>query len=373
MARYGALYSRDGKTLVKVPACFRFATTVTTKTTTSEQSVIEVINGFDKDLKQLPNTIISTGAGTTTKSTTVRAFTPAVSDKDLTSGVAYIADYAFSDCGQLPTGSSATGTLVTTTDGERVSTETGDIVIAVGTDATNETYQTSTITKAGLYEKKSALWKTVQSVSSEHTPKVPRPDTGTAGYSKLAWHGSVWYGQIPEDVIPVLAADASAAEVAVAIAAFADDKLAANVKTASEYEAFRQWALAAKSADKSAPAGQQAVLSSKVAWLSYALNSDVLLPKMPNGADLHVVSSTAGNGSIRLAVSIDGVTIGSNATEQNLKKVFSVQGSSSLDPSTFSSDNVTVAFGTPKGGKVVITVRPAQENLSSFFTKVGIN
>lgn len=191
-AMNGVLYSKDGTTLVKVPALFAFATTMTQEMQTTETSIIEVINGFDANLNPLDNTIVVEEGPVTTESTVVRTFAPAITEDTLMRGVTYVGAYAFADCGELPSGSTVTGTLITTTDGQITDTEAGTITLAVGTDATNEVTSTTTTTRSGLYNAKPANWKTLVVTSSTHTHEVPKPDTGAAVCDKDAWTYSVW-------------------------------------------------------------------------------------------------------------------------------------------------------------------------------------
>jgi len=67
-----------------------------------------------------------------------------------------------------------------------------------------------------------------------------------------------------------------------------------------------------------------------------------------------------------------GADAWSNPSAENLKKVFGLEGGSSLQG--LSSDNVDITFGTPKDGKVKFTAGPSADNAdaTTFFMKVKL-
>ena len=81
-----------------------------------------------------------------------------------------------------------------------------------------------------------------------------------------------------------------------------------------------------------------------------------------------------GDGGIELVASVDGISVGDGAADANLKKVFWIEGASSLnlDGSRFSSSNTKVSVAKPLDGKVKFTVSPKGEIPPRFFFKVKL-
>ena len=75
------------------------------------------------------------------------------------------------------------------------------------------------------------------------------------------------------------------------------------------------------------------------------------------------------NGAFMFEVNVKDVQIGAGATEANLATVFDVQGASSLDARSFSSDNVTVSLGVSANGKLTVSASPKVAH-GSFFVRV---
>ena len=75
-------------------------------------------------------------------------------------------------------------------------------------------------------------------------------------------------------------------------------------------------------------------------------------------------------GVFDLSVSVNGITVGDNATAANLEKVFGVEGAGSLDESEFKAENVDIEFGKPEGGKVKIKATPKDPTAKQFFMRV---
>ena len=192
--------------------------------------------------------------------------------------------------------------------------------------------------------------------------------------------GVTWMPAAVSDPIPELSAAATSAEVVVALEGSADAKLAANIKTAAEYEAYRTWALNLESVTP------EQVKSSPNAWLSFALDTDALIAAAPTEGDIviYTFESMANAGTFEFAVKLDGIEVGENALEVNLKKVFDIEGAVTLasDGAGFSSDNVEVNAAAPENGNVKFTVTPKMENgelgtgngekPNSFFFRVKI-
>ena len=101
----------------------------------------------------------------------------------------------------------------------------------------------------------------------------------------------------------------------------ADAKLAVNIKTASEYAAYRTWALGLEGVTP------EQVKASPNAWLSYALNTATLIAAAPKDGDVVIdtIESAATDGAFEFTVKIDGIEVGDNALEANLKKFLTLK------------------------------------------------
>ena len=101
-SRYGALYTKDGKTLIKVPAKFDFDWTLTT-TATGVRKTVRVISQYWVEsngqmiLRPAVTNVLSVGKQTTETSTSNHVAT--ISQSSLFSSVTTVADFAFTDCG----------------------------------------------------------------------------------------------------------------------------------------------------------------------------------------------------------------------------------------------------------------------------------
>ncbi len=129
-----------------------------------------------------------------------------------------------------------------------------------------------------------------------------------------------------------------------------------NITGAAEYAAYRTWAL-----------GLTGVTPDQVkalpnAWLSYALDVDSLIATAPKEGDVVIdtFESAANAGAFEFTVKLDGIEVGENALEVNLKKVFDIEGTETLasDGAGFSSDNVEVNAVAPENGNVKFIVTP---------------
>jgi len=84
-----------------------------------------------------------------------------------------------------------------------------------------------------------------------------------------------------------------------------------------------------------------------------------------------VVESSGGrHGKFDFTVSVKDVEVGSEATAENLKKVFGLEGGSSLEG--MSSDNVDITFGMPENGKMKFAAGPKDKGQATFFMKVKV-
>ena len=199
-------------------------------------------------------------------------------------------------------------------------------------------------------------------------------DEADTDYADCAWvSGITWTSMAVVEPIPGLGASATAAEVAAALEGSADAKLAVNIKTAAEYMAYRTWALGLEGV---AP---EQVKSSPNAWLSFSLDTDALITAAPKEGDVVIdtFEGAATDGAFEFTVKIDGIEVGDNALEANIRKVFDIEGAEKLasDGAGFSPDNVEVNAAAPENGNVKFTVTPkgggeGARRPTSFFFRV---
>ena len=180
------------------------------------------------------------------------------------------------------------------------------------------------------------------------------------------------------DAIPELLLTATAAEIAAALEGSADAKLTANITDAATYAAYRTWALGL------AGVTPDAVKASPNAWLSYALDTDALIAAAPKEGDVVIdtFESAATDGAFEFTVKIDGIEVGEDALEANIRKAFDIEGAERLasGEAGFSSDNVEVNAAKSENGNVKFIVTPKVgnwdlgmgngEKLESFFFRV---
>ena len=116
--------------------------------------------------------------------------------------------------------------------------------------------------------------------------------------------------------------------------------------------------------------GHQTVKNAPKSWLSYALDSSVLIDKRFRKDDLSIDLFTPYSaGGFLFELELNGVDIGDNATAANLAKIFGIEGASALDRNNFSSDNVIFSFGAPNDGKATIVAEPKDGHAESFFLR----
>ena len=190
-------------------------------------------------------------------------------------------------------------------------------------------------------------------------------NNGKTGGQDCAWLDLVTWTQMPQEPIPELSATATAAEVVTALEGSTDAKLVANIKTAAEYAAYRTWALGLEGVTP------DSVKSSPFAWLSYALDTDKLIAAAPKEGDVVIdtFESAANAGTFEFTVKIDGIGVGENALEANIRKVFDIEGAEKLVSDGvgelgvgFSFENVEVNAAAPENGNVKFTVTPKLGN-----------
>ena len=157
--------------------------------------------------------------------------------------------------------------------------------------------------------------------------------------------------------------------MASALEGTADAKVAENIKDVVAYNSYRAWTAGVKGATAAAE-----VKSAPNAWLSYALNTTNLVATPVEG-DLKVESlipSASEAGSFKLELSLKDVDIGAgNASpgqvQENLSRIFDLEGATSLEDGAFSKNNVVYSFGAPVAGKVTVEARPAVTGGGRFF------
>jgi hypothetical protein len=146
-----------------------------------------------------------------------------------------------------------------------------------------------------------------------------------------------------------------------------DEKLALNITDAALYVKFREW-VDGKSIS------HDDVKSSLQAWLSYALNCNALIAAAPKEGDLKIDSfeSSSTGGAFEFTVKLKDIAVGDGAHEDNLKKVFDIEGREKLSSGEFSSNAVQINAAQADNGNVKFTVTPKaekDEKPTSFFFK----
>ena len=169
--------------------------------------------------------------------------------------------------------------------------------------------------------------------------------------------------------IPDLGSSATMAEIADALSGTVDPAVREHVNDAQSYAAYARWASGLRA---SAGVPLKAIKASPYAWLSSALATPTLISRKIEPEDLRVESlrATSGAAGCELTVSVKDVEVGSEASTENLKAIFSLEGASVLDKSAFSSENVDTTFEQPVNGKVKVMVKPKDASTKTFFMKV---
>lgn len=195
-----------------------------------------------------------------------------------------------------------------------------------------------------------------------------KDDFGSEG-KDCAWIDEFAWVAAPTDPIPEIPVSATVSEIESALSGSADPDLVRHITTAANYLSYRTWA--SKVLDgKGSPAGRQAVKDSPYAWLSYALDSSVLLSAAPEQGDLVIAafSKNATTACFDFALSVEGIEVGAKASAENLAEIFELEGSSDVD-GPYSSAKLSLTFGTPADGKVRVSVKPEDPTAERFFMK----
>ena len=219
----------------------------------------------------------------------------------------------------------------------------GDAVV----ELSGVTAWTNIVHAITTYDEHELVWRYAKGATAEHANE------------DAVWIDAVVWDAGPPDPIPRVTTNA---EVAEALDGSADANLAVNLTSKNEYNAYRAWV------DRHG-LNHQTVKDAPKSWLSYALDTSVLINKKIRTSDLSIDSfmpySLCG---FAFALSVDGINIGDNATAGNLAKVFGIEGATSLD-GTFSSDNVSTSFGAPQDGKAIVVAGPSDDTATSFFMR----
>ena len=219
----------------------------------------------------------------------------------------------------------------------------GDAVVELSgvTDWTNIVHAITT------YDEHELVWRYAKGAAVEHANE------------DAVWIDVVVWAAGPPDPIPRVTTNA---EVVEALDGSADANLAVNLTSKNEYNAYRAWV------DRHG-LNHQTVKDAPKSWLSYALDTSVLINKKIRTSDLSVDSFMPYSlGGFAFVISVDGINIGDHATAGNLAKVFGIEGANSLD-GAFSYDNVSASFSTPQDGKVIVVAGPTDDTADSFFMR----
>ena len=189
-------------------------------------------------------------------------------------------------------------------------------------------------------------------------------DMMDASGEDCAWLDGVAWS--PDDPIPPLPSNATAADVTVALMGLSDERLSEKVVGTAAYTAFRTWV-------DGKGLSHAAVRDAPNAWLSYALDAPGLMakPDALAGEDIEIESlepSRGSAGTFDLVVGIDGVEIGEGA---RLAEALGVVGSVALDGSPFTSDGLTASLERTADGKAKATVTP-DETPPTFFLRIRV-
>ncbi len=184
--------------------------------------------------------------------------------------------------------------------------------------------------------------------------------------------GEKWNGLMLQHWPDILTAASSDTEAGEIVAIFADKALVAQVTNKVEYDVFRGWV-------NNNNLHQPTVVDCKNTWHSYALGADTLIDKELTSDDVKIESFTPAStdGKFEFTVSVKDVNIGGSSVavetlKENLKKVLGIEGTATLSPGGFSSDNIDITFDTPVDGKARFTVSPPADASNSFFMRVKV-
>ena len=206
--------------------------------------------------------------------------------------------------------------------------------------------------------------------AGEHTLTwaYEKDEEGDGAGEDCAWLDQVVWTAV-DAVLPELGETATAQEVATALSGSADKRLFEQIVTVADYASYRAWAM---NLVNTTP---KQVKESAHAWLSYALDCDALITAAPEAGDLTVEAflPLVMEGAFAFTVKLQDITIGENALEENLKKVFSIEGANHLTQEGFAAVEIDVAKS--ESGTVKLSLSPKAENgemPKQFFFRVKL-
>ena len=206
--------------------------------------------------------------------------------------------------------------------------------------------------------------------------KVKKGTKGWNGDPNSTELPETWYGYpieyaTEDDLYPVLDANATVEDVANALSGSVDENLAKNITSVEMYSKYKAWASVVKTPTGEEAAGVEIVMDSPTAWMSFALDQSKLIANEPVEGDVAIASldAVAADGSFEFTVNIDKIDVGDGASEENLKKLFKIEGATSLgNDANFSSENVEIELAEPVNGDVKFKILP-KDSPDSFFIR----
>ena len=168
------------------------------------------------------------------------------------------------------------------------------------------------------------------------------------------------------DPVPELPDNPTSEDVSNALEDAADFMLSDKIKTVAKYTAYRQWII-----DKSL--SHKSTKSSPNAWLAYALDAPELISKdsAVDKDDFQVDKLDLPDGmtsNLDFTFGLNEVVIGE---ESELDEVFTIEGSETLDDSSFSTNGLQVTYDRTEDGKVKATITPPVGK-TTYFMRVKV-
>lgn len=108
--------------------------------------------------------------------------------------------------------------------------------------------------------------------------------------------------------------------------------------------------------------------------MSFALDQSRLIANEPVEGDVSITSLdiVETDGAFEFTVNINKIDVGDGAVEENLKKLFKIEGTATLgSDENFSSENVEIKLAEPVNGNVKFKILP-KNSPDSFFIRVTL-
>ena len=222
-------------------------------------------------------------------------------------------------------------------------------------------------------------WDIFDSCADGFVIKVKKGTKGWNGDPNSTELPETWCGYpieytTEDDLYPELDANATAEDVANALSGSVDENLAKSITSVETYNNYREWALSVKNASGDEVAGVEAVKASPTAWMSFALDQSKLIANEPVEGDVSIASLDIvdSDGAFEFTVNIDKIDVGDRASEENLKKLFKIEGATTLgNDANFSSENVEIKLAEPVNGDVKFKILP-KDSPDSFFIRATL-